>query len=716
MRRFVAASLIVLVLSGAAAAFSPEGQTPRAAPAVGEVHSFTFANGVYAVALAWSDVPGPATGDGRVFTGTIAHAGRVAAFDQRLVTGDVFGRAGVAEPFFVEGAESVTAEGDPVLTLRLSRAPGSPRVPELLAYVQLTFQESSILHTYEMHFPYVVFANTVTSTTTLAWDSPFDARGSLHPNGTTQDDDGRSLDPYGAWEASATYGVFARDADTLVGHARLAQGQMVNYLVEGSFRASTTGSVVTAAFSPLLDAPSAGLVQDLLVRDAIVFPANATPAGMAGDIAALAEEGGEEGPALFDPASVDEPPPSGPIPHVLVAVPDSGINPYHEIYYRPNLTVHPCTYIEDFPCEIPALPLSVGLYDTWADAYAADAALWESLEYLQWYWIPQTVFVAVMCEGTASAADDATTDVDLCLIDDSSMHGTGTTSSILTENPNALIAFKEGNSGTGVFEDGYLPIDVLSYSWGAAVPLPTAGIVTVERDYAPFFVAASGNEGAFPVVVDGQKASQAVITVGAADAASRTEPGYSGWKTADFVSQYCRPTAQTKSVHAYRASYCGTSFAAPTFAGALSKVILELRRESGYTGSVAAGMVDPILGVSKWDVREALNLTATYAPAARFPAAPDLVPLVAAAPAYQWGWGYYDSTRVDVTLACIRVGDCPEKDAATGAFMSAVWIFRDFYGGWTLFDTFFCLLDDEAACARHPDALRPVLDPLWRAV
>ena len=661
--------------------------------------AFSHATAVYRVDLSWPTAAQSLAEGGRVFGGTVEHAGHRAAFAQRLDVGDVFHAAAQADRFLVLAERSTDAAGDPVLRLLVTRTAGAADVPELAGRVTLTFRPDAILHDYELHLPNGVAAPSVYSTTTLAWDHAYAAAGSVDSGGNVTLDDGASLDPYGAWGALGTYGVFQQDAGALVGHGRLRQGDMVNYLDEGSFRVMPTATTVRTVFTGFLDAPTAGFGQALLAQDAIVFAGDVpTYAARLGDLAAASPRV----PApLFDPASVDVPTPTGPIPHVLVGVPDSGINPYHEIYYRPNLTVHPCTYVPGFPCSIPALPLSVGTHDSWEEAYAADAALWSGIKMRTWYWIPRTAFVAVMCEGSTSISSGP----GRCLIDDTSMHGTGTTSSILTENPNALIAFKEGNAGTGVFEDGTLPIDVLSYSWGAAVPLALAGVASTPRDYAPFYVAASGNEGAFPVVLDSLKASQAVITVGGADAATRTEPGYSGWKTADFVSQYCRPTAQTRAIREWRESYCGTSFAAPTLAGALSKIILDVRRESGYTGSIVDGMVDPVLGVSKWDVRDALNRTATYAPEARFPARPGAAPLVEAAPWYQWGWGYVDATTADAAVACILRDACPAKGAGAEAFMGALWTFRGAYGGWTAFDAYDChLRDHDPACRRLPGA------------
>ncbi|MGB0651888.1 MAG: PKD domain-containing protein [Thermoplasmatota archaeon] len=366
-------------------------------------------------------------------------------------------------------------------------------------------------------------------------------------------------------------------------------------------------------------------------------------------------------------------------PHVVVGVPDSGINPYHEVYRRPELTEHPCTYIEDYPCNIPALELTLGT-SNWHAAFEADRAKWEAIRPGDRYWIPGTNIIGAVCdqpyEGSTAGSTNPAGGVDHCILDDTSMHGTGTTSSVLSENPDALLVFVEGNSG-GVeyLLDGTFPIDIVSYSWGAAVPLFVPLLLT--ESYAPFFVAASGNEGAFPVILDSGKQHPSVINVGGGDGATRTEPGYSSWKTADFVSQYCRPTAQTESIREQRDRYCGTSFSAPTFAGALSKVILELRRASGYTGSVENGMVDPILGISKADVRHAFNLSARYDPVSPFPAAPGSVPLAQSAPYYQWGWGYVSRNEVPAVLACLLEATCRSKDDATVAYMEALWTYRE---------------------------------------
>ena len=376
---------------------------------------------------------------------------------------------------------------------------------------------------------------------------------------------------------------------------------------------------------------------------------------------------------------------TGKQPHVLVGVVDSGINPYHEVYYRPERTAHPCTYIEDFPCDIPALELTVGPgVQSWQQAFQADQAKWESIRPGQWFWIPQTAFVAVHCAGLWDAANG-----DLCILDDSSMHGTGTTSSVLSENPDALLAFAEGAlvSDITVFEEKKLPVDVLSLSLGfggvpliglPAAPLPLGLCdVLIELPRKTIVVQSSGNEPGLSILLDCWSGAPGLITVGGASAASDGQEVFA-YKDMDVVSYFCRPTAQTRSLSGERSSYCGTSFSAPTVAGALSKVILGLRETSGYTGGLDGDMVDPVLGISKADLRDALNVTASYSPQARYSNGCSLlglgtcVPKNPAAPWLQWGWGFYDGWVADDTLVHLLGQPATPKSPAAVAHMEAV--------------------------------------------
>jgi hypothetical protein len=341
-------------------------------------------------------------------------------------------------------------------------------------------------------------------------------------------------------------------------------------------------------------------------------------------------------------------PATGYVPRVIIGIPDSGINPYHEMYYRPDLTMHPSWYIEGFPADIPALELTLG-GDDYDEMFEADKETWANIEEDTWYWIPQSVFVAVYCQSSQS--DDHRGEY--CILDDGNMHGTGTTSSALMENPHALFAFKAGGSGIEPFIDAGIPVDIFSVSWGTIVPIP---VDIFGRPNAPIYVLAAGNDPR-PTFSDGWAGDPRNIVVGGAYAADQSQEILAAHHP-DVVSYFCRPTAQQASVSELRDPYCGTSFAAPTVAGALSHVIYQIRAQTGYTGGIEDDYVDPIAGITVAQLREAMNLTATYDPEPRYNNTRSVqgvptggIPLNEEAPWIQWGWGFYDGLVAEATLA-----------------------------------------------------------------
>ncbi len=357
-----------------------------------------------------------------------------------------------------------------------------------------------------------------------------------------------------------------------------------------------------------------------------------------------------------------------PIPHVLVAVPDSGINPYHQEFHRPELTDHPCTYIEDFPCNVEKLELSIGDGLSYSQAVSQDRPVWDSLEPGTWYWIPETPFVAVMCEpdNTGGATSDPS---ESCILDDGTNHGTGTTSSVIRENPDALIAFKQGGAGHQAFLNAGLPVDVFSVSWSHVVPLP------LTRDTDGIYVKSSGNDPSSSLM-DGWSGNPRAITVGGAYARGLTAGPHEealATKQPDVVGPFCRSVASADSTTASR-SACGTSFAAPTAAGGLSKAISLLREDSGYTGATVNGFVDPLLGITTQDLRDAMNRTATYDASHRSERSIFGVPMAPMVPWLQWGWGWYDAHTAEATAKhLLAIDPAPAKPEAARLYMETVY-------------------------------------------
>lgn len=364
-------------------------------------------------------------------------------------------------------------------------------------------------------------------------------------------------------------------------------------------------------------------------------------------------------------------------PRVVVAVADSGINPYHEIYRRADLTAHPCTYVEGYACDIPALPLSIGIYDDWQDAFNADKELWDSIQLDQWYWIPGTNIIGAACDSPEGGGATAVLDEGaICILDDSNMHGTGTTSSVLMEAPEALLLVSESSSLATAMEFAPVIPDIQSHSWGPPAPLPLHAVyVTESEDQCGFgqyfaqtlFFQAAGNEALWPAPADFARFCPSAIVIGGATS-RQGEVG--SWTFYDFASWYCRPTAQTNSIDEYRASYCGTSFSTPTAAGTAAAALLEIRRLEGYTGGNTATMVSH--NVTRDAFVHAMRWSATYAPQATYSTgngyAP--IPLVPGQEYLVWGWGFLDKQVVPTFVAC-AFGTCPDKDPMAVAWNEA---------------------------------------------
>ncbi len=355
--------------------------------------------------------------------------------------------------------------------------------------------------------------------------------------------------------------------------------------------------------------------------------------------------------------------PTAPIPHVIVGLPDSGINPYHEAFYRPSLTQHPCTYIEGFPCDVQPLRLSVGEHETYEAAVEADAEIWQGVEPGTVYWIPRTTIVAAACEA-GNRWDSCILDID--------GHGTGTASSVISENPDALLAIQQGTDQTDHLDQAGIPIDIRSVSWSHLVPFPGPEGACLTQDITPIYVTSAGNEPE-STLMDCRNGGPTVISVGGAYAEDEGEEAIAS-KQPDIVSYFCRPTAKQGTLDGYRENHCGTSFSTPTAAGALSKVLLGVRRSTGYTGSLADGMADPEAGLGIADLRDAMNRTASYDPDPKYPDHHGAVgvPLNPAAPWLQWGWGFYDGNVADATLAhLLGISHAPEKPDEAQTYMES---------------------------------------------
>lgn len=300
--------------------------------------------------------------------------------------------------------------------------------------------------------------------------------------------------------------------------------------------------------------------------------------------------------------------------HVVIAVVDTGINPYHVAYRRPEYAVHPSKYIEGFPADTPALGLSFGASDYVAARGADDGPVWSQVSERKLYWIPGTNVIGAYSQYDYEGEPPGGLPHRPVIDDDG--HGTGTTSvaggagmSAVTRapfgsNPDALIVIVEGLGDEAVKWASEQPwIDFISGSYGDPTAVPYNDLFPVVpeelsgREYrhtAPF-VLRDGRTACFSagngltrtgVATDRYSSLRPtsgpswVVTVGAVS--PRNGQDY-GWHSIPVdVSSYGNhwPAADPFSFTG-EMTFSGTSNATPVTCGVFSAALLEARRKLG---------------------------------------------------------------------------------------------------------------------------------------
>lgn len=217
-------------------------------------------------------------------------------------------------------------------------------------------------------------------------------------------------------------------------------------------------------------------------------------------------------------------------PLTIIAVNDSGINPYHiefsaETYPDPdvleltnNFTKHPSEYIPGYPADSQAIPITLG------QGYhpPADATLWDlkdadspnGLEFGKLYWIPGTKIIGAYQPGVLACSNCAA-GAHVILDDDG--HGTGS-SSVSVGNrygycPTCLLLLNKGLSSAHGVTSTFNWVDIQSNSWGAIANVPLdlpfqligsdpgkAAREAVDRGQTVLFAAGNGTANAFESV------------------------------------------------------------------------------------------------------------------------------------------------------------------------------------------------------------------------
>lgn len=359
------------------------------------------------------------------------------------------------------------------------------------------------------------------------------------------------------------------------------------------------------------------------------------------------------------PATVQRP--------VVVAVLDSGVNPYHAAFAVPSGGI-------DWP-EVEAIPIAPGTAgEDWASRVDADQELWAGLQ-------PATLY---RIEGTRLMSISFGTGSDGTLVLDRNGHGTHTSSivardapqvvivmvqvdlRVCTDDPSCLADASVADAMEWVAEQPW--IDVVSVS--IALPGNFPDQAALHPDAARYVAASrrAWESGKLVVTCAGNDPSAAItdyfdgppwiITVGGAQASTGGETTLAS-RGVDVAGNFSTLVASHTSLDETIVEV-GTSLATPGVAATLAEAI-------------RIGKDLPPPGIERRDaLRTALNATAvTFSPAQWTPSAPEPTlngihsttnPVLLEGP--QMGWGYVDASMAP-QLAEAASGVGASVDAAS---------------------------------------------------
>ena len=307
-------------------------------------------------------------------------------------------------------------------------------------------------------------------------------------------------------------------------------------------------------------------------------------------------------------------------PFVVIALIDSGINPYHQDFRAPEFVHHPSKYIEGYPTDAQAFDLSFSTADAkgYEAARKADDMDWVLTKPSELRWFPGTRIIG----GISLGAGDTVADWSERKILDDQGHGTGTASvaagRFYGSNPNALIVEVEALGEASLnWATQQKWIDIVSNSWGnqANLPLgdPEMTKVATERGQTVVFSAGDGatntnSSTAFPSggpvedpckcktpdsdnsMTDPWSGPAWLLTIGAVSPINGQDHWWhsypvdvssfgSKWRAAGAFGVEIGPDEANVETR----DFGGTSCAAPITSGVLSRIILEAREILGDT-------------------------------------------------------------------------------------------------------------------------------------
>lgn len=382
--------------------------------------------------------------------------------------------------------------------------------------------------------------------------------------------------------------------------------------------------------------------------------------------------------AALAPASARTLPAPKPKPRVVVAVIDTGINPYHE-YFNAGGPLYgkgkPSSVTPDVLREFGIGKdqiITLTRTGNFAADYAKDKKQFDKIKRGEPYWFKGTNLIGISFEESNFLRPDG----------DASTHGIGTAAAVLTANPEAVVVAVESfstDSEKWAFTEP--AVDIVSTSYGPATSAPTLNHLSnsytgvVKNGKAHFGAAA--NDPTYAGVDETGGPWWSIGIAGYEEGSGNGRQLMSG-QVPDFVGDFTQDLPYCRSCETGTQSVGGTSFATPRSAGTFSKILLTARRAAGHSGGIVEKSKEgPLLVSGKfdftvWEMRRALEEAAYYPGSQDYsPSVDTSVPVNEQAPWYQIGWGLVtpDSAMkvIPETLAHLGVSGKPDRKKPQGA-------------------------------------------------
>lgn len=299
---------------------------------------------------------------------------------------------------------------------------------------------------------------------------------------------------------------------------------------------------------------------------------------------------------------------------VVIAVLDSGINPYHQDYADPARTAPPSTYLTGYPAS--ATPLRLDLQSSnYATARSHDKATWRNIKTGPLYWVPGTKIVGLISlpqtvvqgatEISANTNPNATNDPFI----DNNVHG-NSVASVAVGNKHGscprclIVVIKTQDFAAGLSWAAAQPwIDIVSNSWSSLADSPYGSSATsassgegydvasrraVAAGKLVLFASGNGATGTGPYIratpdrgstlTTPTSGPPWVLTVGAASPANGQPTPWHNVPVDVIGYGQDWPSASSGSIDGTE-TFFGTSCATPVVAGVMGSALWNLRHD-----------------------------------------------------------------------------------------------------------------------------------------